>query len=290
MLLSLTHTRQLNAATHFLDMDFLYVSANVEIAISNNAKFSENENDIHRTIVYGDERVFQTPQMNALSIVWIKFHNVVVDELRKLHPSLSNEIIFYEARRFVIAVYQSIFYTEVLPLIVSPKSLARYRLANIKPCYNADVDPSVTAEFVASVGRVFHTFIHNDYIVNFKNGTSSRILLRNLNNESLAYNELNGVISGLLERPWNNDDIANEPSNFLFTANSGPGLDLRAFDIQAERDFGIGTYCDALYFFNVTDGECIKKFSDFMPFISDNVSLLELLLAQLSHFLFPTEH
>lgn len=48
---------------------------------------------------------------------------------------------------------------------------------------------------------------------------------------------------------------------------------MRAIDLQTERDFGIGTYVDALYYFNLTDGECIKKFSDFETFIDESVSL-----------------
>lgn len=67
-------------------------------------------------------------------------------------------------------------------------------------------------------------------------------------------------------------DSLQKPSNYLFTSDGSPGLDLRALDLQTERDFGIGTYCDALYYFNLTEGECIKKFSDFEPYISDEVS------------------
>ena len=79
------------------------------------------------------------------------------------------------------------------------------------------------------------------------------------------------MITGLLFNPWNSKDIANEPSNYLFTTDGGPGLDLRAMDLQTERDLGIGTYCDALYHFNLTKGNCIKKFSDFAEFISEEV-------------------
>lgn len=62
----------------------------------------------------------------------------------------------------------------------------------------------------------------------------------------------------------------------MFTSDGGPGLDLRAIDLQTERDLGIGTYCDALYYFNLTEGRCIKKFSDFTEFISDeNLAFLK---------------
>lgn len=61
--------------------------------------------------------------------------------------------------------------------------------------------------------------------------------------------------------------ITFQPSNYLFTSGGKPGLDLRAIDLQTERDFGVGTYCDALYQYNLTGGDCIKRFSDFKPFI-----------------------
>lgn len=191
-------------------MDFIYVPSNINKAIKNGGKFVDEEHPIHRTIILGDERSAMLPQIYALTVVWIRFHNLVVDEFSKLYPHLSADVKFYEARRLVIAVYQHIFYAEVLPLLISAKAMARYRLASKKPCYDPKIDPSVTAEFTASAARYFHTFIQNGYVVNFKNGTKANILLRNFNDEILGYREITGVITGLLERPWNTLDIASE--------------------------------------------------------------------------------
>jgi hypothetical protein len=191
-------------------MDFLYVSKTIKKALKNGGKFIDTESAIHRTIILGDERLAMFPQIYAIAVVWIRFHNLVIDELSRLHPSLSTEVKFYEARRFVIAVYQQITYFEVLPLLITPRAEAKYRLASKKPCYDSSVDPSVTVEFTASSARFFHTFIQNDYVVNLKNGTTQNILLRNLNDELLGYRENAGVITGLLGRPWNTKDIAHE--------------------------------------------------------------------------------
>lgn len=253
-------------------MDFLYVPTNVKDALKNGGKFSDNEIDIHRTVVLGDERTLMFPQFYSLIIIWIRFHNRVIDELTRLHPLLPNDIRFYEARRFVVAAYQSVMYSEALPLIISSRAIAKYRLLSKTPSYNPEADPSVTAEFVAASARFLHTYIHNGYKINFSNGRSEVVLLRNLNEDAIGFTELNGVVSGLLDRPWNTNDIADEPSNYLFTATGDPGLDLRALDFQTERDFGIGTYCEALYYFNFTDGLCIDKFSDLDPFISETVN------------------
>lgn len=194
-------------------MDFIYVSQNIKDAIKRGGKFPEDENEIYRTIILGDERSAMVPQFFALVAVWVRFHNVVIDEFNRLYPGddlLPPDVRFHEARRFVIAVYQNIFYTEALPFLVSARSISRYRLTSKKYCYDPKVDPSVTVEFTSSSARYFHTFLQNGYIVNFKNGTKANILLRNLNDASLGFQELAGVLSGLMERPWNTLDIASE--------------------------------------------------------------------------------
>lgn len=191
-------------------MSFIYVPTNIKKALKNGGKFVDQENPIHRTIILGDERATMLPQFYALAVVWIRFHNLIVDELSLLHPKLSNEVKFYEARRFVIAVYQRILYFEVLPLLITSRAQAKYKLNSKKSCYDPSIDPSVTAEFTSSSARFFHNFIHNDYIVNFKNGTTSKILLRNFDDAILGYRETAGVITGLVDRLWNTDDIAHE--------------------------------------------------------------------------------
>lgn len=258
--------------THYLDMDFLYVSATVKEALKNGGKFKEDEKSIHQTIVLGDERNTWYPQFYAAMIVWIKFHNRVFDEITRLYPKLDSKWRFYETRRYVIAVYQNILITEVLPLYLSEIAIDRYQLDIKEPCYSPDIDPSVTDEFTSSAARFMHTFIPNTYKVNLKNDTPIEIQLRHLNNDvDLGFNEYLGIITGMLDVPWNTEDISIEMSNFFMTSG-GPGLDLRAIDLQTERDHGLGTYCDVLYYFNMTAGECIKRFDDFRNFTSQEVS------------------
>lgn len=131
--------------------------SNVRNAIRNGGKFKESRNDIHRTIVFGDERTAQFPQYFAIVAVWIKFHNRVVDELSRLYPSLPADVKFYEARRFVIAVYQNIFYNEVIPLVVSARNVEKYDLTGRTKCYDPSVDPSVITFFFQSE----HIFIED---------------------------------------------------------------------------------------------------------------------------------
>ena len=44
-------------------------------------------------------------------------HNRVAAELRELNPSWTDENLFQEAKRIVIAEYQNVIYSEWLPVI-----------------------------------------------------------------------------------------------------------------------------------------------------------------------------
>lgn len=191
-------------------MSFIYSPSTVKDAIKNEGKFNDNKKDLHKTIVLGDERSTMFPQLYALSIVWIKFHNLVVDEIKKHHQDLKPEDLFFEARRFVLAVYQNVIYNEALLMLLSSRSYEKLQDTEGVSCYDPNLDPSVSVEFTASAGRFYHTNIQNGYIISFKNGTKSEILLRDLNDESIGFDELSGVITGGLDRAWNSMDIAKE--------------------------------------------------------------------------------
>lgn len=66
----------------------------------------------------GDSRVNQNPQLTILQIILLREHNRVADYLAQLNPSWSDETIFQETRRIVIAEHQNIAYYEWLPIFL----------------------------------------------------------------------------------------------------------------------------------------------------------------------------
>ena len=51
--------------------------------------------------------------------LWAREHNRVAAELLKLNPTWTDEIVFQEARRIVVAEIQHITYDEWLPVLLS---------------------------------------------------------------------------------------------------------------------------------------------------------------------------
>jgi peroxidase len=252
-----------------MDMDFVYAPESVRLAIENGGAFPDTDERIRHLISIGDERAAMLPQLHAVVLAWIRFHNEIVEQLHAAHPSVSDEIIFFESRRLVIAVYQSVWLREVLPLILTDDAIRRHRLDERRTCFDESVDPVISAEFSSAVARFFHKFIRENYVFKASDGRRKVVRLNELfQSEINAYEEFEGLLAGLANSPYNTDEVA----GFLFAGDHYPGIDLRALDIQAERDFGVAGYCEFLHELNLTDGKCISTFSDLKGFISEEVS------------------
>lgn len=96
--------------------------------------------------VLGDARSNQHPPILAISILFYRFHNVMADKVQKAHPSWSDEDVFQQARRWVIAVIQVAIHT-------SSKYLAKYSplllpaaTVRPRPRYRQQVDSMVVGQ------------------------------------------------------------------------------------------------------------------------------------------------
>lgn len=113
----------------------------------------------------GDPTINQNPGIAIIDTLFIREHNRIAKELKKLNPHWSDEILFQESRRINIAQYQNIAFYKWFGCIVSENGIKRLGLKFVPSGgeyadrYNASVFPVSYNEFAAGVFRFPHTLI-----------------------------------------------------------------------------------------------------------------------------------
>lgn len=69
-------------------------------------------------LIAGDGRVNQHPDMAVSQVALLRLHNFLATEFAQLNPQWTDEILYQEARKFVIAIIQHITYNEFLPILL----------------------------------------------------------------------------------------------------------------------------------------------------------------------------
>lgn len=66
----------------------------------------------------GDIRAQENPQLTVVHTLMLREHNRIARALKSMNPGWSDEQLFQEARRIVVAEIQHITYTEYLPTLL----------------------------------------------------------------------------------------------------------------------------------------------------------------------------
>ena len=189
--------------------------------------------------------------------IWVRLHNFYarkIDALGKVAATTNqlssiapdapdrNTIIFEEARKIVIAIYQHIIYTEFLPRIAAIPSYEGY-----KPSVRGEV----SNEFTTAVFRFGHTLIRNNFLRLNKQFTwaDAPLSLRASfdNNTEIFQFGIERVMYGLIGSESEEFDNAFSASigERLFIPPQTPGFqNLVAFNIQRGRDHGLASYLE----------------------------------------------
>ncbi|KAM4635543.1 eosinophil peroxidase isoform 2-T2 [Polymixia lowei] len=107
--------------------------------------------------IAGDVRVDENIALTSLHTLFLREHNRLARELRRLNPQWDNERLYQEARKIMGAYTQVFVFRDYLPHIVGDyvmrRQLGRY------PGYNANVDPSISNVFATAAYRFAHLAI-----------------------------------------------------------------------------------------------------------------------------------
>lgn len=195
-----------------------------------------------RFYVAGDIRACENANLAALHAIFLREHNLVADEIKRSLGISDDETLFRYARDVVIAEYQSIIYSEWLPLLLggdapNPQSFR----------YNPNVDASMDAFFTTVSFRFGHTMVNNFLWRVGRGGTTpySRVPLRDVffEPEVITPATIDDFVRGMCLHQCRDVDmkVVDDLRNFLFT-EGGPSMDLMSLNIQRGRDMGLPSY------------------------------------------------
>ncbi|KAL7029256.1 hypothetical protein ACKWTF_006169 [Chironomus riparius] len=229
----------------------------------------------------GDMRINQNPGLTIMQIILLREHNRIADNLQALNQHWDDETIFQEARRINIAQFQHVNYYEWLPIMLGHENMLKNELiyqtshGDYVNDYNPNIDPSVLNSHATAAFRYFHTQIEGqlDFVAEERT-ISNTIRLSDWFNRPVVVesgDNFDFLSRGMTTQPQETTDINNdvEVKHFLFRRGRPFGLDLKAFDIQRNRDHGLASYNDFREFCGVGRAH---GWQDFIDFISPAVS------------------
>ncbi|XP_045463309.1 dual oxidase [Harmonia axyridis] len=203
--------------------------------------------NMERLYLLGDPRTNQNPALLALSILFFRWHNVVAGRIQKLHRTWTDEEIFQETRRYVIATMQNIIVYEYLPAFIGQK-LPKYG------GYKQDIHPGIAHVFQSAAFRFGHSLIppglyRRDSQCNYKKTSMGHLALRLCStwwdsNEILSNNSFDELIMGMSSQLAEKEDslLCSDVRDKLFGPMEFSRRDLGALNIMRGRDNGLPDY------------------------------------------------
>ncbi|KAK0181298.1 hypothetical protein PV327_003591 [Microctonus hyperodae] len=217
-----------------------------------NRHYTEN---VERFYMLGNPRGNENPFVLALSIIWFRWHNVLAEQFAKRYPGWSDDIVYNEARKWVIATQQQIVVYDWLPQFIG-KNLSDYE------GYDASIDPQIDQFFQSAAFRFGHTLVPSIvYLRNYsEDGCDLKFdnnAIRLCNNYWMPENRLflklkkineeidvERLIMGMSMQLAGSEDqrIVDDLRTNLYGPLEFSRRDLVALNIQRGRDHGLPDY------------------------------------------------
>ncbi|XP_071091375.1 dual oxidase 2-like [Haliotis cracherodii] len=209
-----------------------------------------------RFFLMGNTRGHENPFLLSLQIIWFRWHNHLADEISRTNTTLTDEQVFEEARRRVIAHFQKIVVKEWLPRYLGP--------GPDKPAYkgyNPRVHPGVTQEFAMAAMKYGHTLVPagvwtisdtctetatSDQGAQGETRPVQAIRLCNTywDSQDLVQQNIDSIVRGmaLTQAKADNPTYVPDLREYLYGPYEFSRQDLAALDIQRSRDHGLASF------------------------------------------------
>lgn len=225
----------------------------------------------------GDTRSDQHPGSTLLHIVFLREHNRIAYALKALNPFWTDETIYQETRRLVIAEYQHIIFNEFLSILLDYSTRQRYQLLlqaeGYSYRYNPTIKPNLVNGFATAAYRFGHSLVQDDINLLRNDDPHAHVLMEDyFFRTELFYKKYH---TEMLAEGYITDSAqaadkyyAEAIINKLFKGTNGHGLDLFAINVQRGRDHGIPGYNEWRRFCGLPYAESFDDLIDVMPYDS----------------------
>nr|XP_009938691.1 PREDICTED: eosinophil peroxidase [Opisthocomus hoazin] len=217
----------------------------------------------------GDKRVTENLGLSALHTIFLREHNRLVTELRKLNPHWGGEKLYQESRKIVVAINQIITYRDYLPLLLAEEASKWFPVYS---GYKENVDPTVSnvfslafrfghtsvQPFVSRLDDSFQPLCPFSHVhLHLTLCATWRIIM-----EGGIDPLIRGMVFDHAKLMKQNQLLVEELQDHLFEQTEVMGLDLAALNMQRGRDHGLPGYNAWRHFCGLSQPQNVDELSE----------------------------
>ena len=196
-------------------------------------------------------------------------------KLAELNPHWSDETLYQEARRIVIAEIQHITYKEWLPILLGKRYTRAIGLAignSYSRNYNSEDEPAVSNEVATAALRFMNSLLQGKIsLTDNKRQINKTVSLAEYfykPNIIESHEIFDGLLRGMATQTSQKMDISmiEDVTSKLFATNQDSlGLDAISLDIQRGRDHGLPGYNHYRKYCGLPAAKSFDDFLDYIP-------------------------
>ncbi|GMR45293.1 hypothetical protein PMAYCL1PPCAC_15488, partial [Pristionchus mayeri] len=195
----------------------------------------------------GNSRMNALPSSAALHTLWMRHHNNLARKLKEVNGHWSDEVLYQETRRILVAQLHHVTYSAFLPILLGRETMSRFDLSprsfGFDSSYDMKLEPTTLNEFSAAAGLFFLTLVPEVLGTATVNGTVNRerSIANAFGDPSLLHfaDGLEGTMRYLLHKSAPASGL--QMSSSLLGRALG-GVDVAAWIVQMGRDHGLPNY------------------------------------------------
>lgn len=188
----------------------------------------------------GDVRANEQVGLTSMHTLFMREHNRICRQMLRANPNLTDEQLYWNARKRVIATIQAITYNEFIPALLGDNALHPYR------GYDPRIFPNIANCFSTAAYRFGHSML-NSTLLRLDNNLNvipaGNLSLKDafFNPQEIRDHGIEPYINGLINQSAQEIDsqLVSDVRNFLFGEPGQGGFDLASLNIQRGRDHGL---------------------------------------------------